>query len=161
MKFIVHESPARRGDSNYVARVDLAPFGLEGEMEQLWLRNLGDGQFSVCCIPFRAYGLALDDVVGLSADGTTITRLVRRSGRRALRILFIAFPDLADVLEQIGSEVLRLGLMSELSGDRHIAIDVPPEEGVTRIMEIAQRGEASSTAYWEWADAVPFVAART
>ena len=151
MKFIVHESPARRGDSNYVARVDLAPFGLEGEMEQLWLRNLGDGQFSVCCIPFRAYGLALDDVVGLSADGTTITRLVRRSGRRALRILFIA----------IGSEVLRLGLMSELSGDRHIAIDVPPEEGVTRIMEIAQRGEASSTAYWEWADAVPFVAART
>lgn len=130
--------PQCGGVTNYIAHVDLAPFGLDEEMEQLWLRQRGDDRFSLCCIPFRAYGLALDDVVGLSADGT-ITRLVRRSGRRFLRILFMPVPGLADLLQQIRGEVSRLGLMSEWSGDRHIAIDVPPGVEVDSIRRFADR----------------------
>jgi hypothetical protein len=160
MKFIVHESPVRRSDSNYIARVDLAPFDLEGEMEQLWLRRLDGEHFSLCCIPFRAYGLALDDVVDISADGTTVIRLVRTSGRRVLRVLFMPGVGLPAVLEQIKSEVSRLGLMSEWSGDRHIAIDVPLGVDIASILEIAEREEAGSRAYWEWADATPFVTAQ-
>jgi hypothetical protein len=146
----------RRGDSNYIARTDLAPFGLEGEAEQLWLQQLEDGLLAVCCIPFRTYGLSLGDVVSLSSDGTTVARLVRRSGRRVLRVLLMATLDASNVASQIKSEVSRLGLMSEWSGDRHVAIDVPAGVDVTSLIIIAEREEVSSRAYWEWADGVPF-----
>lgn len=159
MKFIVHESPVRRSESNYIARADLAPFGLEGEAEQLWLRRLGDEQFSLCCIPFRTYGLALDDVVELSADGTTIVRLVRASGRRVCRILLMAGAGVSGALERITIEVSNLGLMSEWSGDRHIAIDVPSGMDIASVLEMAEHEEAASRAYWEWVHAASFMPA--
>lgn len=156
MKFIVHESPVRRGDSNYIARADLAPFGLEGEMEQLWLQRLEGDLLELCCIPFRTYGLALGDVVSLSPDGTTVARLVRRSGRRVLRVLLMPTSNASGMASQIDIEVSRCSLMSEWSGDRHIAIDVPTDADVTALIGIIEREEAASRAYWEWADVTPF-----
>lgn len=156
MKFIVHESPVRRGDSNYIARVDLAPFGLEGEVEQLWLRKLEDGSFEVCCIPFRVYGIALGDIVFLSVGGTTIVGLVRRSGRRVLRVLLMSTPDISSLTGEINVEVSRLGLMSEWSGDRHVAIDVPIGADVNILLGLFERSEAASRAFWEWADSTSF-----
>lgn len=152
MKFIVHESPALRGDSNYIARADLAPFGLEGEVEQLWLRKLEDGSFKICCIPFRVYGVALGDIVSLSSDGTMVARLIHASGRRVLRILLMANPDAARLAREIEDEVLSLGLMSEWSGDRHASIDIPIDADVNVLLALFERLESESLAAWEWAD---------
>jgi len=156
MKFIVHDSPVRRGDSNYIARVDLSPFGLPGEAEQLWLQRREDGLLELCCIPFRAYGLSLADAVSLSTDGTSVIGVVSKSGRRVLRVLLMPVVDAATVMNEIISEVSQLGLLSELSGDRHVAIDIPAGVDVSSLIDIAEREESASRAYWEWADAMPF-----
>lgn len=156
MKFIVHESPVRRGDSDYIARADLSPFGLEGEVEQLWLKRLEDGSLELCCIPFRAYGISLGDIVSLSEDGTTVARLVRKSGRRVLRVFLLETPDFSSMARQFDAEISRLGLLSEWSGDRHAAIDVPIGADVASLIGLFERGEAESRAFWEWADAVSF-----
>ncbi|MEV0905092.1 DUF4265 domain-containing protein [Streptomyces hokutonensis] len=159
MKFIVHDSPVRRGDSNYIARVDLSAFGLPGEVEQLWLQRREDGLIKICCIPFRAYGLSLADTVSLSADGTSVIGVVSKSGRRVLRVLLMPVVNAVTVMNEIIGEVSRLGLLSELSGDRHVAIDVPAGVDVPSLIDIAEREESASRAYWEWADSVPFSAA--
>lgn len=156
MKFIVHESPVRQGDSDYIARADLAPFGFEGEAEQFWLKRLEDGSFEMCCIPFRAYGISLGDIVTLSPDGAEIARLVRKSGRKVLRVFLLETPDVLSVAREFDAEVSRLGLLGEWSGDRHAAIDVPVGAEVAGLIGLLEREEAASRAFWEWADAVPF-----
>ncbi|WP_221753746.1 DUF4265 domain-containing protein [Streptomyces sp. TRM72054] len=44
------------------------PFGLDGQMKQLWHKPLNDDTFSLACIPLRTYELALGDRVLPSAD---------------------------------------------------------------------------------------------
>lgn len=68
-RYIVHEDPAERRESNYIAHVDLAPFEMPGWHEQVWLHDLGGGTYSLACIPFVVYGLALGDVVALDSRG--------------------------------------------------------------------------------------------
>ncbi|MGS2590056.1 DUF4265 domain-containing protein [Streptomyces hebeiensis] len=157
MKFIVHDNPVHRGKSNYIARVDLTPFGLDGEVEQLWLQQLEDGSFEVCCIPFRVYGMSLGDIVSLSPDGVMVARLVRKSGRRALRVLLMPTADSSNVASGIEAEVSRLDLLSEWSGDRHVAIDVPIGSDVATLISLLEREEAESRVFWEWGDAVSFL----
>ncbi|MGW3522274.1 DUF4265 domain-containing protein [Streptomyces olivaceus] len=156
MKFIVHESPVHRGDSDYIARADLSPFGLEGEVEQLWLKRLEDGLLELCCIPFRAYGLSLGDIVSLSEDGAKVARLVRKSGRRVLRVFLLETPDFSSVARECDAEIARLDLLSEWSGGRHVAIDVPIDVDVTSLISLFEREESESRAFWEWADTVSF-----
>ena len=100
--YINHEDPARRPDRAYMAMADLAPFGSPDTCEQLWLKPLDGGEYEVCCIPFRAYGIALGDRVGLSARDF-VDRVVHHSGRRVLRVLFI------DPRPQPGGPDLRQG----------------------------------------------------
>jgi hypothetical protein len=108
MEFIVHDNPVGRTDRNYIARADLGPFGLDGQMEQLWLRPLDDGTFAIACIPFRTYGLALGDRVRLSGEGTQVAEVLTASGHRVLRMLLItgAGPErLAEGIARIKTEM--------------------------------------------------------
>lgn len=155
--FIGHEEPALRTDSNYIARIDLAPFELAGQIEQVWLRRAGEDQAVLCCVPFRAYGLALRDTVRLSAENMVIG-LVRRSGNRVLRALLLeAAPD---VLGELGARIDALnslaGLLYEWSGDRHVAIDVPPGGDAEALMDLFDVEEEAGRLVWEWADVVSF-----
>ncbi|WP_410791680.1 DUF4265 domain-containing protein [Kribbella sp. C-35] len=109
MKFIVHHEPALRADSNYIARIALAPFGFDGEAEQVWLRRTAHGVGTMCCIPFRAYGVALGDTVHISPDGATVTQVVARSGRRVLRALVVE-PDPAGAAAELEEHIARAGL---------------------------------------------------
>jgi hypothetical protein len=159
VKFIVHDRPALRAESNYIARVDLAPFGFDGLVEQVWLRQLSDLEFSMGCIPFRAYGLALEDVVGLSPDGISITELIRPSGRRAIRALLV--PDLAPgdkdgISERLDAVAGDLELLREWSGDRHIAIDVPPGSNIQPLLDLLISEQDAGHLRWEWADVTSF-----
>ncbi|MEV0788115.1 hypothetical protein [Kribbella sp. NPDC050459] len=85
MRFIVHDDPVLRADSNYIAQIALAPFGFDDEVEQVWLRRTADASATLCCIPFRAYGVALGDSVRLHRHrGASPLRTPRaaRAGRR-------------------------------------------------------------------------------
>lgn len=112
-RFIVHDSLVRRGDSNYIARVDLAPFGLPGEAEQLWRQRREDGLLELCCIPFRAYGLSLACGFPLGRRHVAVG-VVRKSGRRVLRVFLMPAVNTSTVLNEIIGEVSRLRLLSEL-----------------------------------------------
>jgi len=157
MKFIVHENPALRSKSNYIARVELSPFEFGGEVEQLWLERLDDGSFELCCIPFRAYGLALGDLVSVSEDGTTVTGVICGSGRRVLRVLLVPGEAIQTAVNEIKREVEKANLISEWSGDRHVAVDVPPMADISSLIGAVERGEAESVMFWEWGDATSFL----
>lgn len=155
--FIVHDEPALRSESNYIARVDLTPFELEGQIEQVWLRRVDGDQAVLCCVPFRVYGLALRDTVRLSAENVVVG-LVRRSGNRALRALLLeAAPDvLGDLGAQIDALSSLAGLLYEWSGDRHVAIDVPPGGDAEALMDLFDVEEEAGRLVWEWADVASF-----
>jgi hypothetical protein len=157
VNFIVHDDPVLRGESDYIARISLAPFGFEDQIEQVWLRRLGDGNAVLCCIPFRAYGLALRDTVGLSAD-TTVVELVRPSGNRALRALIaeVSAEQRRMIRAEVDAQISRAGLLCEWSGDRHVAIDVPPDSDAESIMDYFDTEEDADRLHWEWSDVAPF-----
>lgn len=159
MEFIVHDDPVGRTDRNYIARADLAPFGLDDQMEQLWLRPLDDGTFAIACIPFRTYGLALGDRVRLSADGTQVAEVLASSGHRVLRMLLMtgAGPErLGQGIARIKTEITTFALLSEWSGDRHVAVDIPPGAETDSLLKVMEREVAEAGAFWEWAHAEPF-----
>ncbi|KAA2252388.1 DUF4265 domain-containing protein [Solihabitans fulvus] len=161
MNFVIHENPVLRSRSNYIARADLTPFGFGGQVEQLWLMQCEDDSFELCCIPFRVYGMSLNDRVRLSDDGSLIAGLVAKSGRRVLRVLLTSEAgqlELTEGISRIKSEVTSSGLLNEWSGDRHIAIDVPAMVDVTALMQVIEREEEAGVAFWEWGDSLPFSA---
>lgn len=158
IEFIVHDEPVGRSQSNYIAMADLAPFGLDGQKEQLWLEPLNDGTFSIACIPFRAYGLALGDRVILS-EAAEIAEVVALSRHRVLRLLLDpALPpaELTPAVDRIKTGITTAGLLSEWSGDHHVAVDVPPDTDTSRLFEVMGREVTEGRAFWEWADAEPF-----
>ncbi|MGW5231194.1 DUF4265 domain-containing protein [Streptomyces nodosus] len=135
--------------------------GLDGQIEQLWLKPLNDGTFSIACIPLRVYGLALGDRVLLSEDDE-VNEVVGLSWHRVLRML-MPNPDpkrLIEATARIKHEIDSVGLLSEWSGDRHVAIDVPPQTTPSQLFDVMQREVAEARAFWEWADAMPFSAPR-
>ncbi|MEU5281105.1 DUF4265 domain-containing protein [Streptomyces asoensis] len=85
-KYTVHEDPVGRSESNYLAQADLAPLGLDGQIEQLWLLPEQNSASAVACISFMTYGLALGDRVRLSPENR-VAEFVPTSGHRVLRTL--------------------------------------------------------------------------
>ncbi|MFF4535538.1 DUF4265 domain-containing protein [Streptomyces aureus] len=149
-----HDDPVHRTASGHLARVDLAPFDLEKSIEQLWLSK-AEGGYEVCCIPFWAYGLALGDVVAVSDNGY-ISGIVRKSGRRVLRVLFLEPRPSMDSRVPLRSVLESAGLLSEWNGDRHVAIDVPDESAMRQVYDVLNPEIQNGTAFWEWADARDF-----
>ncbi|MFJ3221465.1 DUF4265 domain-containing protein [Kitasatospora sp. NPDC086801] len=158
MQFIVHEHPVGRAATNYIARADLAPFGLEGQVEQLWLKAINDETYKVACVPFSVYGLALGDTVLLN-DDDYVSAVVGTSRHRTLRFLFIPdlpASDLQPVAERIKAEITAAGLLSEWNGDRFVAVDVPPGVEPSGLFAVMEAVVNAGHAFWEWADAKPF-----
>ena len=160
--YIVHVDPVERRDTNYIAQVDLAPFDLAGQVEQVWLHDLGDGTYALACVPFMSYGLALGDVVRLSRDNK-IAALVEARGHRVLRLMLADNPDstrLAGDVDEITACVAHAGLLSEWHGPRFVAVDVPPVEHPENVYTVLGRIVDEGRGYWEWADSLQFAAPR-
>lgn len=158
MQFVVHEQPVGRASTNYIARADLAPFGLDGQIEQLWLKAVNDGSYEVACIPFSTYGIALGDIVLLNDD--YVSEVVTNSRHRTLRLLFTAdLPPahLQKAAAQVKAEIIAADLLSEWNGARFVAVDVPPNVEPSGLFAVMEAAVNAGHAFWEWADATPFV----
>ncbi|MEU8539036.1 DUF4265 domain-containing protein [Streptomyces sp. NPDC048717] len=158
MQFIVHEHPVGRAATNYIARADLAPFGLDGQVEQLWLTPRSGGSYEVSCIPFSTYGIALGDTVLLN-DDDYVNEVVETSRHRTLRLLFIPdlpTSDLKHAADLIKTEVTAADLLSEWDGERFVAVDVPPNAEPSGLFAVMESVVNAGHAFWEWADAMPF-----
>jgi hypothetical protein len=159
MKIIVHESPVGRASQNYIAMADLRPFGFRDLLEQLWLTSLGEKKYQVACIPFRVYGMALNDIVELDAAARHVKSVVGRSGHRVFRVFFapaLSEVDLPAVVARVEAAVVEAGLKFEWSGNRHIAVDLPPGGDITGVWRAITVPVAAKQAYWEWADVEEF-----
>jgi hypothetical protein len=159
VQYIVHEQPVRRSGSNYITMVDLSRFGFPGLLEQMWLEPDQVGSFSVACLPFRVYGLALGDEVELNAECNAISRLNRRSGHRVLRIFLaksLTENEFLGLRARLIAAIDAKSAASEWSGDRHLAVDVLPGESVDYLQEIVEPYLSGQTVYWEWSDAEEF-----
>ncbi|MFE0731812.1 DUF4265 domain-containing protein [Streptomyces antibioticus] len=132
---------------------------MDGQREQLWLEPAGDGVYSAACIPFRTYGPALGDRVCLS-ENDEVSEAVERSSHRVLRIMLLTpTPDpgrLVETTDRIRAEISAAGLLSERSGDRHVAVDIPADRDPSDPYAAVKREAAADRAFWEWADAMPF-----
>lgn len=127
-------------------------------MEQLWLKPLNDGTFSMACIPFQTHGIALGDRVRLSANNQ-VSEVVGPSSHRFLRMLFMPAPDpkqLTETTGRIRTEIDAAGLLSEWNRARHVAVDIPPEAKPSTLFDIMQHEVSEGRAFWEWADSMPF-----
>lgn len=157
--YIVHDLPVGRTGENYLAMANLEPFGFGDSLEQIWLRPLADGSYEVTCVPFRVYGLALGDTVALNPDGTRVAEILKSSGHRVFRIFLpraLADSELKPARDAIVSAAAIDGLKSEWSGDRHVAIDVPPGRQVSAVWESIQPAISAQHAVWEWGDVEDF-----
>jgi hypothetical protein len=71
--------------------VDIAEEGSPRRFEQLWVRQLADTRFELCCIPFFVFDLALGDEVETEPrDGRqyVLARVVAPSGGSTFRAWF-------------------------------------------------------------------------
>ncbi|MFD6388636.1 DUF4265 domain-containing protein [Nocardia sp. NPDC060259] len=140
---------------------NLEPYGFPSSLEQLWLTSRGEDTFEVACIPFRVYGLALGDRVGLDPAGQQVTELLEKSGHRVFRVLLL--PTLSDneatqLHGAIDDATARCRLISEWSGDRHIAIDLPPGSNIDIVWALIKDAADDGRIAWEWGDVEQFQA---
>ncbi|MFJ2914522.1 DUF4265 domain-containing protein [Streptomyces sp. NPDC087228] len=158
--YIVHDDPAIMSTNQYIAMVDLAAFGFVNQMEQVWLGAEGDGSYEVLCIPFRVYGLSLHDIVELDLDEDIVSEVVRRGGHRTMRALIgpgVSADGIAEISTAINSFTEVSGFLSEWSGNRHVAIDIPAGGDPRDLQEFFVRQREAERIYWEWSDVKPFV----
>lgn len=115
-------------------------------LEQLWVKPLGERRFVLRSLPFFTYGLALGDEVETD-DDYLLTRLVRRSGHRLLRVAVER-----EAAQDFEAEFHRLldeeRLLHEWRGPGYVSVDLPPERNLSRLTEwLDPRLEAGALHY--------------
>lgn len=159
--YVVHGSPIGWDPPFYMARVRLDYSRLPGQVEQLHLKELGDGLFRIMCVPFCADGLAYLDVVALDPAGIYVREVRERSGHRVLRALLRPAADeaaLSAFTESLVAVARWLGVAHEHHGDRSISFDIGVDLDSQPLIDCLQKAESEGHLHWEWGDNAPFTA---
>ncbi|SDG16290.1 MULTISPECIES: DUF4265 domain-containing protein [Rhodanobacteraceae] len=120
----IHADPIWRDQSNFVFRVPLESQDGRQRWEQLWGKKITETRFSLCCIPFFVYDLALGDEV--EVDGQRKILKVHPSGHLTFRLWF------GD--RSIGSQdkalhaIAESNVLMERSSEHLLAISVRADE---------------------------------
>jgi hypothetical protein len=123
----VHLSPVWRDKANFLIQADLSSVELPGKWEQLWARQLEDGRYELCCIPFFAPGLALADQVDVAPkDGRehVVRSLIAGSGRVAARVAFVNDAVFDQLARQMIDDMRAANCLFEWYTTRYLAIDI-------------------------------------
>jgi hypothetical protein len=146
---VTHDDPAGRARSNYIAMADLGDHGVPGRYEQLWMRDLGEGRFELCCLPFFTYGYSLGDVIGskTSSAGEVLGRVLQPSGHGLLRLSLHAHgPD----HELVHAAIERSERPSEWRGDGYVSVDI--DDTIPAVIgEVIDRLAPGGDFHWELA----------
>lgn len=119
-RVFTHTDPVWRNLSNVIVLASL----VDGQ-EQLWAKQISDTKFSVCCIPFFVYNLALGDIVETD-DNYCYTKLIEHSGRFVFRAWIRS--DHKSFLPTFIKRLGDFGALVEVSSDRLVAIDTENEQ---------------------------------
>jgi hypothetical protein len=166
---VSHAPPARRHRANYLAHADLALHGLPGKWEQLWLRREASDVFVLCSIPFFTYGMALEAHVEVAVDAHdrhVVASVVRSSGHVLVRATDghreTAPPSDSEAARELvvphGLELTlhatltRLKLEHEWKSPHYVAIDVPDQRAVERLIPVLDELQSTGEVIWELAN---------
>ena len=144
-----HLEPAWRDRSNFIIAADISSQGTAASREQLWARQISEGRFEVCCIPFFLYDVALGDVVETPVDGPRkylISRVVKPSGRYVFRVWF---GESFQPRDEIGQAMEGLGALLEWSSQNLLAVDAPDAEHAQVIADFLADRESKGQLVYE------------
>jgi Domain of unknown function (DUF4265) len=141
-KTYVHVEPAWRVRSNFIIMADLPE---NGRREQLWVRQVADLRFELCCIPYFLYDMSLGDVVETD-DRHNVTNVIERSGRFVFRIWFggSSYPQ-----QQVIDELETLGGLTERASGNMIAVDAANAQIAQTLANLLLRHEAQRNLIYE------------
>jgi hypothetical protein len=121
---IQHNNPAWRHKADYVigAKITDPVWSKRYSSEQLAAKELEDGRFEICCIPFMVYDLCLGDIVVLDKEGN-IAKVVDPSGHFGFRVA----TDNKSDQDWIIDHMYKAGQLTERYSDKICAIDTEDE----------------------------------
>lgn len=120
-------------------------------IETLWADPVGPGLYRLDNTPFWAYGISWRDVVEAEPDPDgrlRCVRVVEKSGHRTVRLVFQPGIDESPAHRAIVDTLVAMGCGFEGCNPRYIAIDMPPEIELARVVEYLTARRVS----WEHAD---------
>lgn len=144
--FSTHEKPVWRERSDFVINAALPE---PDRFEQLWCRQVGDGRFEVCCIPFFLYDVALGDVVRTApAGGRTymLAEVLRPSGRFVFRVWF---GQSFHPREEIAAALESRGALLEWSSTNLLAVDACDHAHAQKLADFLQEREGLGQLMYE------------
>ena len=107
--------------------------------EAMWARRLDNNQYELQNVPFHAYGLNFLDVVEAVSESPdkkpSIVKVVRASGHRTLRVVFLDDEVPRERRVPMLEELRVLGASIEGADYRLFSIDVRPDGDIDRIRD--------------------------
>lgn len=143
----VHRNPLFRDRADFIISAYLGEKDSHSEWEQLWVKRLGERRFSLCCIPFFSYDLALDDEVETD-ENYVVKTVVKASGQHTIRIWFGNSPSPAvkvDVLQRLE----KLGVQLEWSSDNLLAISACNSERAQEVQNYLYTRQSAGDLIYE------------
>ena len=127
--------------------------------DTVWAEPLGSGRYRVESCPFLAYGLSRNDVIGAAAERgeePVLEDIVEKSGNRTLRIaLDPSTPVERSDIQALLGRLVDFGCTWEAARPSLVALDLPPEVDVARVVAHLEATKRDGVLLWEWADPRP------
>lgn len=123
-----------------------------GDVETLWVEQVGQDRYRLDNTPWYAYGVSLGDVVEArrSAPGRLLdfVRVVQKSGYRTLRFSLEPTTGARASSRALLERFAALGCLCEGAGGTYFAVGVPPGVSFDLVRDLL----ASAGHSWECAD---------
>jgi hypothetical protein len=148
-----HLNPIWQNEADFILQVPVSnprnPGGYY--LEHLWVKQLGNNRFSLCCIPFRLYDLALGDVVEVSQHGDGVTHDLKRislSGQHTLRVWFggSTHGKCRDILLV---ELDKLNCLVEWESNDLMATSAPSNREAQRVVDLLHQRQLEGCLVYE------------
>ncbi|HUL59335.1 MAG TPA: DUF4265 domain-containing protein [Anaeromyxobacteraceae bacterium] len=140
--------------------LETAPGEPGPDHDWVWGEPLGSDRYRVESCAFFAYGISRDDVVRAGAradDGAPLLEHVEaKCGHRTLRVALDPAVELdAPAARGLLDRLLDLGCTHEVMRPKIVAVDLPPEADVLKVVALFEAGARDRWLVWEWADPRP------
>jgi hypothetical protein len=141
-------------------RVPLEGAGGTPQEDAIWAEPLGSDRYRIESCPFLAYGISRDDVVRAAVPGQggepVLEHVVEKGGHRTLRVALD--PDVSLEEGDVAALLARLvdfGCTWESARPKLVALDLPPEVEVARVVAHLEAARRDGALLWEWVDPRP------
>jgi hypothetical protein len=139
---LIHRLPVWRDRSNFVIHAEAPEACRSARFEQLYVRQLAEDRFELCCIPLYVYGLALADkvVTWLDEDRKYIVKQVaEHSGRYVFRARFGQAED--PPYHEIADELTAREALLEWGSRDLLGIDAADDERAHAIVDFLSESQ--------------------